>query len=160
MHTLLQMQDIARREVTRGLEALTDEDSLRRVEPMNCISWTIGHVAHQQHAFFVAWPQGKESDPQYRSFGTGSPASQPPLSEVMALWRASCDDADAWLDTATEESLREPFPSHEGENIGTLLARNIFHTWSHLGEISAIRQILGHRPPEFVSLHGWSYGGF
>ena len=160
MHALVQIQHLARKEFARNLGGLSDEDARRRIEPMNSISWIVGHVAHQQHTLFVAWPQGKEIEPQYHPFGYRSPASQPALGEVMALWQASCDEADAWLDAATEESLRGPFiSSPEGENAGTLLVRNIFHTWCHLGEISSIRQILGHRPPEFVDMYGWSYPG-
>ena len=159
MHNLVTIQHLARKEFLRGLQGLSDEDARKRVEPMNCISWIVGHVAHQQHAFFVSWPQGKPSEPRYRPFGYGSPASQPPLDEVMALWHASCDAADVWLDAATAESLRVTFPSSpEGENGGALVVRNIFHTWCHLGEISSIRQMLGHRAPEFVNMYGWSYG--
>jgi len=159
MHTLVQMQHLTRKEFERNLQGLTDEDARKRIEPMNCISWIVAHVANQQHTFFVDWPQGKDSDPRYRGFGCGSPASQPPLAEVMALWRASCDAADAWLTAATEESLQGPFTSPEGENGGTLIVRNIFHTWCHLGEISSIRQMLGHQPPEFVEMYEWSYDG-
>jgi hypothetical protein len=37
------------------------------------------------------------------------------------------------------------------ENVGTIFMRNIYHYWSHLGEIISIRQILGHaNVPEYV----------
>jgi len=163
MHLLVEMQHVTRAEFVRGLAGLSDEDVRRRIEPMNCISWIIGHMAHQEHAYFVAWPQGQEAAPEYKAFAYGSPASQPSLEEVMALWRAVCEDADKCLHAANEESLRQlviaPDPAVERENLGTRISRNIFHYWSHIGEISAIRQILGHRPPEFVDVHGWSYGG-
>ncbi len=45
------------------------------------------------------------------------------------------------------------------ENAGTQFARNIFRYWCHIGEIWAIRQILGHDTPEFVDPHDWSYNG-
>jgi len=159
MHTLVQLQQLTRKEFERGLLGLTDEDARKQIKPMNCISWIIGHLANQQHAFFVAWPQGKEIDPRYKAFGFGSPASQPPLDEVMALWQTSCNEADVWLHAITEDSLQEKsaLTSSEGENGGTLLVRNIFHTWCHIGEISSIRQILGHRPPQFVNMYDWSY---
>ncbi len=159
MHTLVQIQQLTRKEFERGLEGLTDEDARKRIEPMNCISWIIGHVANQQHTYFVDLPQGKEVDPRYREFGFGNPASQPSLEDAMALWKASCDEADVWLLAATTESLKGPFSSPRGENGGTLLVRHISHTWFHLGEIISIRQILGHQPPQFVNLHDWSYDG-
>ena len=40
-----------------------------------------------------------------------------------------------------------PFP----ESIGTLLLRNIYHYWFHIGEAHAVRQVLGHTDlPQFV----------
>lgn len=163
MHSLVEMQHLTRAEFLRGLAGLSDRDARRRIEPMNCISWIIGHMACQEHAYFVAWPQGREAAIEYKTFAYGSPASQPTFEETMALWRAASEAADALLHAADEESLKQliiaPDPRVERENLGTRITRNIFHYWSHIGEISAIRQILGHRPPEFVDVHGWSYGG-
>ena len=142
MHPLVQMVKLTRQEFLRGLRGLSDEDARKRIEPMNCISWIIGHVANQQHACFVAWPRGEDVASRYRPFGFGSPASQPPLDEVMALWRDSCDAADRWLDVSDEEAMQERFVPRElmeDENAGTLVVRHLFHTWSHIGEISAIR---------------------
>ena len=160
MHTLVQMYYLTRKEFERNLRGLTDEDARKRIEPMNCISWIIAHVANQQHAFFVDWPQGKERDPRYRPYGYGSPASQPTLEEALSLWRDACQEADAWLQAATSEYLQKKSSnSPEGESWGTLIVRCTFHTWCHLGEISSIRQILGHKPPQFVNMHGWAFDG-
>ncbi len=164
MQLLVELQHLARKEFLRGLEGVSDEDARRRVEPMNCISWIIGHMACQEQAYFVAWPEGCEAGPEYKAFAWGSPASQPSLESVMTLWRATCEAADRRLHAANEESLRQlvlaPHPAPERENLGTRIVRNIFHYWSHIGEISAIRQMLGHhRPPQFVDMHDWQYGG-
>ena len=161
MHTLVQMLELSRKEFERNLHGLTDEDARKRIEPMNCISWIIAHIANQHHMFFLVWPQGRDPDPRYANYGYGSPASQPPLDEAMSLWHDACKDTEPWLQNATSESLQEisPSPLTNGESWGTLLVRCIFHTWCHLGEISSIRQILGHRPPQFVDMHGWSYDG-
>jgi hypothetical protein len=162
MHTLVEMYHITRKEFERNLVGLTEEDAGKCIEPMNCISWIIGHVANQQHAFFVDWPQGRESDIRFSQYGTGRSPSKPALADAMSLWRIACDEADIWLDAATDRILKEVFhPSKRGpaENAGTLLVRSTFHIWCHLGEISSIRQILGHRPPEFVHMHGWTYRG-
>ena len=51
MHTLVQMLYLARKEFERNLVGLTDEDARKRIEPMNCISWIIAHVANQHHLF-------------------------------------------------------------------------------------------------------------
>ncbi|NQU97532.1 MAG: DinB family protein [Chloroflexi bacterium] len=163
MHTLVAMQQLTRKEFLRALKGVPDGDARRRVGPMNCISWTVGHMASQEHAYFVAGPRGSRMDEEHLAFATGRPASQPPLEDALALWHSTCDAADVWLCAATEEDMLQVFDSpglrRLGENAGTLLVRNIFHYWSHIGEISAIRQVLGHRAPEFVDMHGWSYEG-
>jgi hypothetical protein len=163
MHLLVDMQHLTRKEFLRGLQGLSDEDARRRVEPMNSISWIIGHMACQERAFFVAWPQGRAAEPEYMAFGYGSPASQPTLEEVTALWRTASEAADELLHAVDEERLRQlvvpPDLDVERENLGTRIVRNIFHYWSHIGEISAIRQVLGHTsPPQFVNVHGWQFG--
>lgn len=163
MHQLVELQHLTRKEFLRGLQGVSDEDARRRVKPMNCISWIIGHMADQEHASFVAWPQGRDREPEYAPFAGGSPASQPSLETVMTLWRTACEAADKCLHAANEDSLRQPVIAPdfavERENLGTRVVRNIFHYWSHMGEISAIRQMLGHhRPPQFVDLHDWRYG--
>ena len=161
MHTLVQMLYLTRKEFERNLVGLPDGDARKRVEPMNCISRIIAHVVSQHRAFFVDWPVGREIDPRYAPYGYGNPASQPPLEEALSLLREACRDADTWLQAATKDSLQSKgkFTTPEGENGGTLLVRNIFHTWCHLGEISSIRQILGHKLPEFVNMYNWSYDG-
>lgn len=160
MHTLVQMYYLTRKEFERNLQGLTGEDARKRIDPMNCISWIIAHVAWQHHALFVDWPVGRQIDARYLPYGYGAPPSEPPLEEVMGLWQDACTESDAYLQAATSESLQEkPSFSPEGESWGTLLVRCIFHTWCHLGEISSIRQILGHKPPQFVNMHDWSYDG-
>ncbi len=163
MHHLVELQHVTRTEFLRGLEGASDEDARRRVEPMNCISWIVGHMANQEYALFVAVPRGGQVEPRFAAFASSSDPSQPPLEEAMALWREAGEDADALLHAATEESLREVVSSSDAAaelpNLGTRIVRNIFHYWVHIGEISAIRQVLGHpSPPEFVNLHRWRYG--
>ena len=161
MHTLVQMLYLARKEFERNLHGLTDEDARKRIEPMNSISWIIGHVACQHRAYFADWPQDRTADSRYWPYATGAPSSQPPLEETMTLWRDACKDSEAWLQAATNESLQGicPNPLVGGESWGTLIVRCIFHTWCHLGEISSIRQMLGHKAPEFVDMHKWIYDG-
>ncbi len=161
MHTLAQLLKLTRKEFERNLVGLTDEDARKHVAPMNCISWIIAHVACQHRAFFVDWPAGRQTDSRYLPYGYGAPPSQPSLEEAMTLWQDACKGADAWLEAATGESLQGICPNSlaQGESWGTLLVRSIFHTWCHLGEISSIRQILGHRPPQFVNMYDWAYDG-
>jgi uncharacterized damage-inducible protein DinB len=154
-HPLVTQLRFARSEFLRCLEGVSAEDAARRLEPMNCISWIVGHLANQEHAYWVLWAQGRNLAPDlYELVGYGQPASTPPLDEMWAVWRMVTQAADEFLDTLTEEQLPvylewqgKPRP----ENIGTLLRRNMYHYWFHTGEAHAIRQMLGHGElPQFV----------
>ena len=77
---------------------------------------------------------------------------------MWAAWHEITAQADVYLDTLTNEKLLEHF-RWKGEpledSIGTMLYRTIYHYWYHLGEVHAMRQMLGHRDlPEFVGNQG------
>ena len=154
-HLLVAQLRFARSEFVRGLEGVSEEDAVKRVMPMNCISWMVGHLANQEHRYWVIFARQKNLVPDlYELVGYGKPASTPPLHEMWAAWRTVTAAADEYLDTLTPQDLlghllRDGKPIEE--NIGTLLLRNIYHYWVHTGEASAVRQMLGHpHPPEFV----------
>jgi uncharacterized damage-inducible protein DinB len=155
VHPLVSQLRFARSEFLRCLDGVSAEDGIRRLEPMNCISWIVGHLASQEHAYWVLWAQGKVLVPGlYELVGFGQPASTPPLDEMWAAWRTVTQAADQFLDTLTTEKLLSHLEV-EGkpwrESIGTMLYRNIFHYWFHTGEAHAIRQMLGHGElPQFV----------
>jgi len=52
-HPLVRQLRFARREFVRCLEGLSDENARRRLMPMNCISWMVGHMAAQEQFYFV-----------------------------------------------------------------------------------------------------------
>ena len=54
------------------------------------------------------------------------------------------------IETAGDERMSVTFPQANNESAGTFLARAIFHTWFHIGEINAVRQMLGHPSLDFV----------
>jgi len=154
-HLLVSQLGFARSEFARGLEGVTDEDARRRFMPMNCISWMVGHLANQEHRYWVLFAQQKDIAPGLVDrVGYGKPASTPPLDEMWAVWRKVTAAADEFLDTLTPDSL-QLFLKRNGkpvdESTGTLLMRNIYHYWYHTGEAAAVRQMLGHKNlPEFV----------
>ena len=154
-HPLVDQLRFARSEFLRGLKDVKAEEALRRFEPMNCISWTIGHLADQENRYWVLWAQGLELAPGlHKLVGFRQPASTPPLDEMWDAWQIVTDAADAFLDTLTSNTLQITLVKSGKplkENTGTLLLRNIFHYWYHLGESQAIRQLLGHGElPQFV----------
>lgn len=156
-HPLVRQLRFTRSEFNRALKGLGDEEASRRLFPMNCISWNVGHLAWQEQEYFIVYGQGKlrplpEIEKQFR---TGAPASTPPYSEMIAAWHAITTAADPYLDTLTSESLSQPYIKRDGEPskylIGSLLQRVIYHYWYHTGENMAIRQMLGHsRLAQFV----------
>jgi uncharacterized damage-inducible protein DinB len=139
----------------RGLDGVSEPDGLARKLPMNSIGWMVGHMANQEHRYWVVFAQGKEVvHGLMERVGTGRPASTPPLGEMWAAWRSATAAADDYLDMLTVDRLGT-FLLKDGkpidESVGTMLMRVIYHYWYHTGEAAAVRQLLGHRDlPEFV----------
>ena len=52
-HLLVTQLRFTRSELVRCLEGVSDADARRRFEPMNCISWIVGHLADQENHFWV-----------------------------------------------------------------------------------------------------------
>ncbi len=159
LHPLVVQLRFARSEFVRCFDGVSEEDGVRRLLPMNCISWIVGHLANQENGYWVFMAQGKVLAPELRKLvGFGQPASTPPLAGMWATWREVTAAADAYLDTLTPDILQtrllwkgEPVD----ETVGTLLLRNIYHYWFHTGEAHAIRQMLGHPDlPQFVGEFG------
>ncbi|MFN2270422.1 MAG: DinB family protein [Anaerolineae bacterium] len=154
-HFLVDQLRFARSEFVRCLEGVSEEDACRRLEPMNCISWIVGHLANQEHRYWVILGQGQDLAPDLNDLvGYGKPASTPLLGEMWDTWRAVTAAADRYLETLTPELLQTHF-EREGkpvpESVGTMLLRNLYHYWFHTGEGHAIRQMLGHPDlPQFV----------
>ncbi len=148
-HLLVAQLRFARNEFRRGLEGVTEEEGMRRFQPMNCISWTVGHLANQENRLWVLTAQGKTLYPDLADLvGFGRPASTPSLTEMWEAWRTITAAADPYLDSLTPAILQTHLKlegRRRQENVGTLLMRNIYHYWYHLGEACAVRQMLGHK---------------
>jgi hypothetical protein len=133
---------------------VTDDDARRRFLPMNCISWSIGHLAWQEQRNWLSRGQGQVLLPHLNEvFANGAPASTPPLDEAWAGWRTITAAADPWLDTLTTADLQQEVVRARPARLifGSLLQRTIYHYWYHTGENMAIRQLLGHTDlPDFV----------
>lgn len=154
-HLLVTQLRFARSEFVRCLDGIPAEDTVRRMGPMNSISWMFGHLSNQENTYWVRLAQDKVLFPDLNNLvGYGKPASTPPLDEMWAAWREITATADPYLDMLTPELLQTHFVwkgKPRDESIGTTLMRNIFHYWYHLGEANAVRQLLGHKDlPEYV----------
>jgi len=154
-HPLVLQLRFTRSEFRRALDGLTDDDARRRIMPMNCISWNIGHLAWQEQRYCLWRSQDLMPLPHINElFAYGAPASTPPLDEMWAAWHSITKAADLWLDTLTTEKLQQHVIIDDQPSdliFGSLLQRLIYHYWYHTGENMAIRQMLGHKDlPEFV----------
>src|SRR5512138_2284870 len=154
-HPLIDQFRFTRSEWLRGLQNLSEEDACRHFGPMNCISWTVGHLAWHEQRYWLERAQGKTLFAQLDTlFAYGAPMSTPALAEMLGTWKAVTSAADAFLDSLTThtlqtELLRDGQPI--GQTVGSALRRITYHYWYHIGEIQAIRQMLGHKDlPEYV----------
>ena len=60
----------------------------RRLMPMNCISWNVGHLAWQEQRYFLYFGQGQMPYPEVqKAFAYGAPGSTPTLRQVLGYWR-------------------------------------------------------------------------
>jgi uncharacterized damage-inducible protein DinB len=144
-----------RSEFQRALDGVTEEEAKRRFEPMNCISWNVGHLAWQEQRYWLRFAQNKTPIARIQTeFAYGAPPTTPSLAEIQTAWRAITTAADPWLEQLASRDLQTAI-SRPGAQVpityGSLLLRTIYHYWYHLGENLAIRQQLGHTNlPEFV----------
>jgi hypothetical protein len=155
VHPLVTQLRFARSEFQRCLDGVSPEDAVRRLMPMNCLSWIVGHLASQEQYIWVYLAQQKVVAPElYELVGVGRPATTPDWNDMWATWKSVTEAADPFLDILTADLL-DVYPTREGQSLnesyGTMLLRNIYHYWFHTGEAHAIRQQLGHlNLPQFV----------
>ena len=153
-HPMVALLRFTRDEWLRGLEGVAEAEALRRFDTLNSIGWMVGHLASHEQRLWLQFPQGRVLAPEVQPCAPGQPASTPPLGAMLAAWRTITAASDAYLDTLDPPTLAthwlldgQPFR----ENIGTSLQRITFHYWFHLGEMQAVRQLLGHTNlPSFV----------
>ncbi len=147
-HPIVDQFHFTRSEWLRGLQDISEEDAARHFGPMNCISWTVGHLAWQEQRYFLQRWQGIVLFPQLNElYAYRAPMSTPSLQEMLDLWRQVTQAVDPFLDTLTTEILQQELllkGKVVDQSIGSALHRTTYHYWYHIGEIQAIRQMLGH----------------
>ena len=154
-HPMVLQLRFTRSEFMRAIKRVDDADARKRIPPMNCISWNIGHLAWQEQRYLLHRPQGLmlREDIQ-RDFVSGGPMSTPRLAEMLAAWRKITKAADPFLDRLTTQKLLVDLPlngKRSGQTQGSAIRRMTYHYWFHIGEILAIRQQLGEKGlPEYV----------
>ena len=155
IHPLVDQFRFTRSEWLRGLEGVSEDDAAHHFGQMNCISWIVGHLAWHEHRYWLELAQGKMLFPNLNKvYAYGAPMSSPSLNEMLEIWNSVTRAADPFLDTLTNEILQSDLLRNGksvGQSIGSALRRMTYHYWFHLGEIQAIRQMLGQANlPEYV----------
>lgn len=145
-------------EFERGLEGISDEDARVRMKKadgteMNAISWSVRHIAGHWLAV-AAYASGEEYASRLdRFFGPEADPTPPPLSEALGLL-AEAQASIQWIGKADDGLLAETREGLQGSathgNVGTAIMKVVLHTWHHIGEINAVRQMLGHPTISFV----------
>ena len=153
-HPLVEHHRFARAQFRVGVAGVTPEEGLERVGPMNSIGWVVGHLAAFDQIIWCIMAQGITHSEAVKACASGKPASTPPLPVMVADWQAINATTDKYLNTLEDIDMSR-FLQFKGkdsfENIGTTLLRQTWHYWYHLGEVQAVRQMLGHQDlPPFV----------
>lgn len=155
-HNLVWQLRKARAEWRIIFDGVSDEDGSRRLGRMNSLGWMMAHLAwHEQLIYLLL--TGNMIAPELNDIAAyGAPATTPRLSEMKALWEKVIPVVDEHLATLTVADLlgHISFPNGDQipENLGAILQRVNNHYFYHIGEASAIRQILEHTDfPEVMS---------
>jgi len=152
---ILNQLRFTRSEFQRGFQDVNEEESRRRLMPMNSIAWIVGHLAwHEQH-YWLKRAQGIIPFPQLDEITAfGKPPSDVSLKEMAGLWDGVIKASDDYLAKLSPDDLLKKLIVNGKElpaNIGTMLTRIIYHYWYHTGEMQAIRQLLGQQSlPSYI----------
>lgn len=155
-HPLVEQLRFARSEFQRALRDITVEEGNRHFGSMNSAGWIVGHLAAQEQFYWHIMAQGNIIAPEVFVAASGRPMSTPPIDEMWTHWQAITGAANPLLDSLTNDRLLTYFTNPDTgqpwrETIGTMLLRQTYHYWFHIGESQAIRQLLGHTDlPTFV----------
>ena len=146
-HPRVDQLRFARSEWQRGLEGLSEVDGGIRYLPMNSISWMVGHMAWHERLCWMRRARGIKVERVLDAFATGRPASVPSFARMQEAWQRIVADADPFLDSLTTADLELPLahdPRERPPSAGSQLQYVTYHYWAHIGEVSAVRQLMGH----------------
>jgi len=154
-HLVVDQLRFTRSEWLRGLRGVTEQDANRHMGQMNSIGWIVGHLAWHEQRICCQRPRGLVPFPELNDqFFSGGPMSTPSLQAMRRAWNKITKDAEPFLDSLTTRRLMRDLPrggKPSGQTFADAIRRMTFHYWFHIGEILAIRQMLGQRRlPEYV----------
>jgi hypothetical protein len=149
VHPMVEQLRFTRGEWRRGLARLTEKEGAKHFGQMNSIGWTVGHLAWQEQRYLLYRNQGIMLVPELqKEFYSGAPMSTPSLAKMLKLWRQVTEASEPFLDSLGTKDLLKDLPLNGksvGQTQGDAIRRMTYHYWFHIGEIQAIRQMLGHK---------------
>ena len=84
-HPLVLQLRFTRSKFKRPLKGVDDPDSRRRIPPMKCISWNVGHLAWQEQDYLLWRGHGRVHFARgAQAVRLRAPGSQPPFNEMLA----------------------------------------------------------------------------
>ena len=154
-HPIAEQLRFTRHEWLRALEGVTALDATVHHGQMNSISWIVGHLAnHEQRVLLVRTQKKTVRDDLAAKYATGAKMITPELSETLGAWRGVTAATEPYLDALTTSKLVRDLAfdgKRSGQSVGSAIRRMTFHYWFHIGEILAIRQMIGGKSlPEYV----------
>jgi hypothetical protein len=154
-HPIVDLLRFTRSEWQRGLRGVSEDDANTHFGQMNSIGWIVGHLTWQEQRTLFLRRGGELLFPEInREFAFGAPMSTPSLAAMRKAWNRVTKSAEPFLGSLTTRDLLRDLPldgKPSGQTLGSAIRRMTFHYWFHIGEIQAIRQMLGHkRLPQYV----------
>ena len=154
-HLLVDQLRFTRSEWVRALRGVTEEDGNQHFGQMNSIGWIVGHLAWHEQRICLQRPSGVVLFPALHSqFASGSVMTTPSLKEMRAAWSKITKESEPYLDSLRTRDLMRDLPRDgkpTGQTLADAMRRMTFHYWFHIGEILAIRQMIGGKGlPEYV----------
>jgi hypothetical protein len=154
-HPVVDQLRFTRSEWLRALRGVSEEDANRHFGQMNSISWIVGHLAWHEQRTCLQRPSNIVRFPAINAeFYSGAPMTTPSLKAMRAAWSKVTKESEPFLDSLKTRDLMRDLPRDgkpTGQTLGDAIRRMTFHYWFHMGEILAIRQMLGQqRLPEYV----------
>ncbi|MFT7587268.1 MAG: hypothetical protein ACI9EW_003710, partial [Cellvibrionaceae bacterium] len=143
VHPLIEQMQFAKQKWLIGHDDLSAEEGGKRLGNANSIGWMVGHLAGFDQAVWLERPLGIVLNEAVKACGYGRPASTPDSDEMLAAWHAIQEHVNNVHKQLTADDLWI-CPGTSSENLGTLILRQMWHYWYHLGEMQAVRQAMGH----------------
>ena len=146
IHPLIDQFRFTRSEWLRGLEGVTEEDGACHFGQMNCISWTVGHLAWHEQRTWLTRPQEIILFPKLNElFAYGAPMNTPSFREMLQTWRTVTNAADPFLELVDDRDSPNGSVTERGTCRPVNRLSNAAH---HLSLLVSHRGDPGHPPDD------------